>query len=80
MSPKSAQRFWDNDMHEREECMSPRSAQRFWDNDMHKREECMSPRSAQRFWDNDMHHTLRRFIAIFGWPIDFGLLTPHIRI
>jgi hypothetical protein len=40
----------------------------------------MSPKSAQRFWDNDMHHTLRRFIAIFGWPIDFGLLTPHIRI
>ncbi|MFQ6161037.1 hypothetical protein ACLMJV_18355 [Sinorhizobium meliloti] len=34
MSPKSAQRFWDNDM--RKKSMSPKSAQRFWDNDMHK--------------------------------------------
>ncbi len=35
MSPKSAQRFWDNDMHQNK-CMSPKSAQRFWDNDMHQ--------------------------------------------
>jgi G:T-mismatch repair DNA endonuclease (very short patch repair protein) len=34
MSPKSAQRFWDNDMHKKS--MSPKSAQRFWGNDMHK--------------------------------------------
>ncbi|ESZ22355.1 hypothetical protein X737_04125 [Mesorhizobium sp. L48C026A00] len=35
MSPKSAQRFWDNDINKQEQCMSPKSAQRFWDNDMH---------------------------------------------
>ncbi|MGN7751865.1 MULTISPECIES: hypothetical protein [unclassified Sinorhizobium] len=34
MSPKSAQRFWGDDMHKKS--MSPKSAQRFWDNDMHK--------------------------------------------
>ncbi|RUU01532.1 hypothetical protein EOD23_21310 [Mesorhizobium sp. USDA-HM6] len=36
MSPRSVQRFWDNDMHQNLECMSPRSVQRFWDNDMHQ--------------------------------------------
>ncbi|TIQ27198.1 MAG: hypothetical protein E5X48_33185 [Mesorhizobium sp.] len=35
MSPKSAQRFWENDMH-RNRCMSPKSAQRFWEDDMHR--------------------------------------------
>jgi hypothetical protein len=37
MSPKSGQRFWDNDMHSAklEDFMSPKSGQRFWDNDMH---------------------------------------------
>jgi hypothetical protein len=39
----------------------------------------MSPKSVQRFWDNDMHRTLRRLPAIFGWSIDYHLLTPHIR-
>ncbi|VTZ62751.1 hypothetical protein EMEDMD4_440065 [Sinorhizobium medicae] len=34
MSPKSAQRFWGNDMHKQGN-MSPKSAQRFWGNDMH---------------------------------------------
>jgi hypothetical protein len=59
MSPKSGQRFWDNDMHSAklEDFMSPKSGQRFWDNDMHsaKLEDFMSSKSGQQFWDNDMH-------------------------
>ncbi|AZO22349.1 hypothetical protein EJ070_17745 [Mesorhizobium sp. M1E.F.Ca.ET.045.02.1.1] len=36
MSPKSAERFWENDMHQNKERMSPKSVQRFWESDMHR--------------------------------------------
>jgi len=54
MSPKSAQRFWENDMHEMRS-MSPKSVQRFWENDMHKNKDLkrvaksVSTRRALRF-------------------------------
>ena len=51
--------------------MSHKSAQRFWGSGMHQTEERMSPKSAQRHFKADS--------VVFGWPIDFGLLTPYIR-
>ena len=30
MSPKSAQRFWDNDMHKFKECCGPRARSHLW--------------------------------------------------
>jgi hypothetical protein len=37
----------------------------------------MSPKSAQRFWDNGHASHFATDLVVFGWPIDFGLLTPY---
>ncbi|RWC50065.1 MAG: hypothetical protein EOS55_05770 [Mesorhizobium sp.] len=58
MSPKSVQRFWGNDMHEKEKCMSPKSVQRFWGNDMHHSLDGFGYfRLANRFWPVDPPHS-----------------------
>ncbi|MCA1407210.1 hypothetical protein I6F26_14720 [Ensifer sp. IC3342] len=49
MSPKSAERFWDNDMRKTKDAWSPKSAQRFWDNDMRKTKDACRPKVRSGF-------------------------------
>ncbi|MDK1488761.1 hypothetical protein QN219_01635 [Sinorhizobium sp. 7-81] len=56
MSSKSAQRFWDDDMHGNKGAhVAQKVRSGFGMTTCMETRERMSPKSAQRFWGNDMH-------------------------
>ncbi|MBB6407984.1 hypothetical protein [Mesorhizobium sangaii] len=60
----------------KEESMSPKSVQRFWDNDMHEGRVHVAQKCAAVLGQRPASH-FDADSVLFGWPIDFGLLTPY---